>query len=69
MCRLLFLQFLTWMEGLAKFQASRKAYRSHLTRIYHKIQELDLTQRLEYGQKSDDKKEIIISKKDVLCEY
>ena len=44
MCRLLFLQFLTWMEGLAKFQASRKAYRSHLTRIYHKIQELDLTQ-------------------------
>ena len=32
------------MEGIVKFQASRKAYRSHLTRIYHKIQEMDLTQ-------------------------
>ena len=29
------------MEGL---KASRKAYRSHLTRIYHKMEELDLTQ-------------------------
>ena len=29
------------MEGL---KASRKAYRSHLTRIYHKMDELDLTQ-------------------------
>ena len=32
------------MEGLAKLQASRKAFRSHLTRIYNKMDELDLTQ-------------------------
>ena len=32
------------MEGLEKFRGSRKAYRSHLTRIYGKFEELDLTQ-------------------------
>ena len=32
------------MEGLAKLQASRKAFRSHLTRIYNKMDELDFTQ-------------------------
>ena len=32
------------MEGLEKFRGSRKAYRSHLTRIYGKLEELDLTQ-------------------------
>ena len=33
-----------WMEGLAKLQASRKAFRSHLTRTYNKMDELDFTQ-------------------------
>ena len=32
------------MEGLDKLKGSRKAYRSHLTRIYGKLDELDLTQ-------------------------
>ena len=32
------------MEGLAKLQASRKAFRSHLTRIYNKMEEIDFTQ-------------------------
>ena len=32
------------MEGLNKLKGSRKAYRSHLTRIYGKLEELDLTQ-------------------------
>lgn len=32
------------MEALTKLLASRKAFRSHLTRIYRKMDELDLTQ-------------------------
>ena len=35
------------MEGLNKLKGSRKAYRSHLTRIYGKLDELDLTQPLD----------------------
>ena len=34
------------MEGLTKLQGSRKAFRSHLTRIYGKVDALDLTQPL-----------------------
>ena len=33
------------MEGVAKLKASRKAFRSHLTRINGKIEELDLTKK------------------------
>jgi len=32
------------MEGMDKLKGSRKAYRSHLTRIYGKIEELNLTE-------------------------
>ena len=32
------------MEGLNKLKGSRKAYRSHLTHIYGKLDKLDLTQ-------------------------
>ena len=32
------------MKGLAKLQASRKAFRSHLMRIYNKMEEIDFMQ-------------------------